>query len=355
MRKLLLIGFVATVVAIGSACNKEKVDTVVYSPVPLTVPVPAYVKTYVGELQSPAANPLTVDGVALGRKLFYEKMLSNTSTISCASCHKQESAFDDPFPFSKGTSGAIGNRNAMAVVNLAWNKRFFWDGRRNTLEGQAHDPVTNPIEMANTWPIVMLRLQFTRPYPDLFFKAFGTRTIDSTLVVRAIAQFERTLVSFDSRFDKYFYQGDSAALTVPEQRGLELFTGKAMCNNCHLMNTMFTDNMFRNNGLDINPADAGEMKFTGLATDKGKFKVPTLRNIAQTAPYMHDSRFATLEQVVDFYSSQVQQGSPNIDEHMPDFGTGLNLTSQERTDLVAFLKSLSDSSFLTNKAFSDPN
>lgn len=242
----------------------------------------------------------------------------------------------------------------MAIVNLGYDNRFFWDGRRNTLEGQAHDPVTNPIEMANTWPEVVTRLQNNVEYPKLFFKAFGTKTIDSNLVVKAIAQFERTLVSFNSRFDKYYYSGDSNALTQQEKNGLTLFTNKGMCNNCHLMNTLFTDHMFANNGLDENPADQGLMKFTGSQTDKGKFKVPTLRNIEHSAPYMHDSRFATLEEVVDFYSSNVKQNSPNLDVHMPAFGPGVNFTAQEKADLVAFLKALSDDEFLTNPKFSQP-
>lgn len=337
------------------ACKKEKTVTEVYNPTPASVEVPAYVKTYVGSMQHPADNPLTVEGIALGRKLFYEKMLSNDKSMNCASCHKQEHAFDDPRPFSQGTNGAFGNRNAMAIVNQGWDKHFFWDGRRGTLEGQAHDPVTNPIEMANNWPEVVKRLQSSSNYSDLFFKAFGTKTIDSNLVVKAIAQFERTLVSFNSKFDKYYYLGDSAIFNQQEKNGLNIFTGKGMCNNCHLMNTLLTNREIINNGLDVVPADAGLMKFTGNTADKGKFKVPTLRNIEVSAPYMHDSRFNTLEQVVQFYSSGVQQNSPNVDEHMVEFGSGLNLTTQEQTDLVAFLKTFTDQSFLADKRFSDPN
>lgn len=358
MKRLTVIVCIVTLIVAIHACRKEDpkpTDTIIYNPKSLTIQVPEYVKTYVGEMKHPSDNPLTVEGVALGRKLFYEKMLSDNMTISCGSCHKQENAFDDPRPFSEGTHGAFGDRNAMAIVNLGWNTGFFWDGRRTTMEEQAHDPVTNPIEMANTWVEVVKRLQNSTTYPDLFYKAFGTKTVDSNLVVKAIAQFERTLVSYNTRFDKYYYGSDSAALTVQEKNGLTIFTGKGFCNNCHLMNTQFTDNMFRNNGLDVNPVDAGRMKFTGQSVDRGKFKVPTLRNIAQSAPYMHDSRLKTLEEVVDFYSSKIQQSSPNIDEHMPDFGSGLNLTMQEKADLVAFLKTLSDQEFLTNPNFSDPN
>ena len=354
MKKLIMISCMTAGIAAMHACNKKK-DDVVYSPVTYTVAVPDFVKKYVGDLKHPTDNAATVDGVSLGRQLFYEKMLSNDNTMSCATCHKQENAFDDPRPFSQGTNGTFGGRNAMAIINLGWNTHFFWDGRRPDMEGQAHDPVSNPIEMASKWTDVVSKLQNSKKYPDLFYKAFGRSVIDSTLVVRAIAQFERTLVSYNSRFDKYYFKGDSSALNAQELRGLAIFTGKGMCNNCHLMNTQFTDNMLRNNGLDANPLDEGQMKFTGLVTDKGKFKVPTLRNIGVTAPYMHDSRFATLNDVVNFYSSGIKQSSPNIDEHMPDYGSGLNLTKEEKADLVAFLNSLTDTDFITNKAFSDPN
>ncbi len=353
MKKLKIIACLVSLIAAAHACKKKN-DGPVYNPTPIKVAVPAYITTYIGEMQHPADNPLTAEGVQLGRKLFYEKMLSNDNSMSCASCHKQAFGFDDPAPFSKGTNGLLGGRNAMAVINLGYNTRFFWDGRRSTLEGQAHDPVTNPIEMANKWPEVVKRLQNNSEYRLLFYKAFGATTVDSNLVVKAIAQFERTMISFNSRFDKYYYLGDSAALTAQEKNGQVIFGGIGRCNHCHLLNTMFTDNEFRNNGLDVNPADEGLMKFTGLATDRGKFKVPTLRNIAATAPYMHDSRFKTLEQVVNYYSSGVQQTSPNLDEHMTAFGPGLGLTTKEKADLVAFLRSLSDTTFLTNPAFSDP-
>ncbi len=357
MKKLTIIITIAAITTGIYACKKDPDTTPaaeVYNPTAMTVTVPAWVKTYVGEMKHPIDNPLTVEGVYLGRKLFYEKMLSNDMTMSCATCHKQENGFDDPRPFSQGTNGVFGDRNAMAIINLGWSTSFFWDGRRQTLEGQAHDPVTNPIEMANKWPDVVARLQNSKVYPDLFFKAFGTRTVDSNLVVKAIAQFERTLVSYNSKFDKYYYGNDTTVFTQQEKNGLAIFKGKGMCNNCHLMNTQLADEVYRNNGLDANPKDDGHMKFTGKAEDRAKFKVPTLRNIANTAPYMHDSRFTTLEAVVDFYSSKVQQSSPNIDEHMPDFGTGLNLSTQEKADLIAFLKTLTDNDFLTNPSFSEP-
>jgi cytochrome c peroxidase len=358
MKKAWILAGIAIAMVAIHACRKEDKKTTpedVYNPTAKTIAVPAYVVNYIGEMPHPSDNPLTEEGVALGRILFYDKKLSNDMTMACATCHKQENGFDDFRQFSEGTNGSFGDRNAMPIINLAWAKSFFWDGRRSTMETQAHDPVTNPIEMANNWPEVVRRLQVDGQYPSLFFKAFGTKMVDSNLVTKAIAQFERTMVSFNTRFDKYFYQNDTNALNASEKRGLTLFTGDALCNTCHMMNTLFTDHAFRNNGLDINPGDAGLMKFTGKGDDRGKFKVPGLRNIAQTAPFMHDGRFATLEDVVNYYSTGVKQSSPNLDEHMTPFGNGLNLTVQQKADLVAFLKSLSDQEFLTRQDLSNPN
>jgi len=302
----------------------------------------------------PMDNALTVEGIALGRRLFYEKALSDNYTQSCASCHKQENGFSDPLPFSVGTDGSVGTRSAMAIINLGWDQRLFWDGRRNSLELQAHDPVTNPIEMRNTWPVVVQRLQAHAEYPDLFRAAFGTSTIDSTLVTKAIAQFERTLVSFNSRYDRFHFLGDSSALSPAEMHGRDLFFRDAHCVDCHSAERM-SDGAMRNNGLDQTPTDLGLGGFTGQGAHNGRFKVTTLRNIAATAPYMHDSRFQTLEQVVDFYALNVQTNAVNLDAHMAPWVDGeIDLDAQERADLVAFLHALTDSTFLTNPAFGPP-
>ncbi len=340
------------------ACNKKeevpvKNETPVFNPTPHTISYPSWVKIYSGQMPEPADNATTVEGVSLGRKLFYDKKLSDDMSMSCASCHKIENAFSDPRAFSTGTNGAFGDRNAMAVINMGWSTKFFWDGRRPSLELQAHDPVTNAVEMRNTWPVVVSRLQADPVYPGLFFKAFGKTIIDSNMVTKAIAQFERTLVSFNSRFDKFYFEGDTSVLSDQEKRGKDLFFGKADCNHCH-SDAMLTDHAFRNNGLDATLTDIGLGKVTGQSTDNGKFKVPTLRNIALTFPYMHDSRFITLEQVVDFYDHQVKTGSPNLDVNMDQIKNGLNLTAQEKLDLVAFLKTFTDSSFITNAAFMQP-
>jgi len=350
MKKLVQL---VSIVLLVFACRKESPDPV-YDPQPADVHIPAHVVAAVGPMQPSPGNPMTKDGVILGRKLFYEKMLSNDGSMSCASCHRQQHAFDDPRPFSEGTDGSFGDRNSMAIVNLGWDFFYFWDGRRSSLEEQAHDPVTNPVEMANSWPVVVERLQQSMEYRELFLKAFGTRKVDSNLVVRAISQFERTLVSFNSRFDRFMYEKDSGALTVSEKNGLALYTGKARCAGCHQMNPLLTNRGIRNNGIEVTESDPGRMRVTGNIADKGRFKVPTLRNIEVTAPYMHDGRFATLEEVVSFYNKGIKGINPNPNGDAPGFGSRLELTPEEQSDLVAFLKSLTDHQFLTNPEYSEP-
>ena len=243
----------------------------------------------------------------------------------------------------------------MAIINLAWEQHFFWDGRRHSLEEQAHDPVVDPAEMRNTWPTVVQRLSSDQTYMDMFQRAFGTRMIDSTRVVNAIAQFERTLVSFGSAFDRFRYGGDTLAMTPAAQRGMRLFYRDAHCVDCHRDGT-FTDHGLRNNGLQMVAVDSGAFEVTGNPSDIGRFKVPTLRNIAHTGPYMHDGRFQTLEEVVAFYANDVQLDAPNLDQHMFPWVVGaVDLDAAEQTDLVEFLHALTDAEFLTEPAFSDPN
>jgi len=300
-------------------------------------------------------NPLTVEGAALGRMLFYEKALSDNYTLSCGSCHKQEEAFSDSRRFSIGTDGSIGRRQAMSIANMAFDLDFFWDGRANSLERQASLPVIDHAEMRNTWPAVVARLRSMPLYPPLFRKAFGSEAIDSIRVVQAIAQFERTLLSFNSRWDRYTYAGETDAMNEQELRGMDLFFRRAHCNDCHRA-PLFADHGMRNNGLDLVYADGGLGELTGNPSDHGKFKVPTLRNIALTAPYMHDGRFTALDEVVQFYADEVHTESPQIDNHMLPWLIGqVNLSAEDRADLVAFLEALTDNSFVTNPAFSDPH
>jgi cytochrome c peroxidase len=319
-------------------------------------------QTPVGFVQPtiPADNPMTVEGVALGRKLFYDPMLSKNDVQACADCHVQNVGFtDDGLQFSTGVDGFQGNRNAMAIINLAWGVNFFWDGRAIDLEHQIYGPVTNPLEMNISWPEVEQKLNGNATYKSLFKTAFNIDNIDSVHVSKAIAQFLRTLVSGNSKFDKFVRQ--EVSLTTSELNGLTIYnTERGDCFHCHpLTSGLATDNTFKNNALDDDASmtDMGRMNVTGLATDKGKFKVPTLRNIELTAPYMHDGRFATLDDVVDHYD---QGGVPSstVDPLMKhtsgSANPGLNLTAQDKIDLINFLHTLTDTDFINNPDFSHP-
>ncbi len=343
--------FITFIILFFFACQEEEPLTPVpHIPTPFALSLPSWAD----EMPIIADNPLTVEGIALGRRLFYEKKLSEDNTMACASCHVQANGFSDPKKFSVGIKGDIGTRQSMAIFNLAWNAPFFWDGRAASLELQAHDPVINPLELNTTWQTVVKKLQADAAYPELFRLAFGTSQIDSTLITKAIAQFERTIVSYDSKFDHFYFKGDSSVFNDAEKRGLKVFFGKGLCLHCHT-DANFSDNALRNNGLDIFPKDNGFGDISKNPDDNGKFKVTSLRNIEYTAPYMHDGRFRTLEQVVEHYDGGVAFGTPNLDFNMQEFVGGLGLTQQEKKDLVTFLKTLSDPNLLTNKNWSNPN
>lgn len=328
-----------------------------FKPTPYVLKIPAGFPTLV----IPANNPLTVEGVALGKKLFNDKMLSADNSISCASCHKQQFSFVDEAKFSTGVGGKTGVRNSMPLFNLGWAEmfnptahRFMWDGGNPDLENQVIAPIQNPVEMNQSLSVLEHKLKTHPEYPALFKKAFGTDSVTIKYVMFAIAQFERTLISGSSKYDKS-KQG-LASLTEQEQRGLSVFIReeKGGCFHCHGndRSPFFTNYRFHNNGLDSIPVDKGLGAITGIAEDNGKFKVPSLRNLAFTAPYMHDGRFNTLEEVVEFYNSGVKSG-PTTDQNLKDHVTrgGLNLTEQDKKDLVAFLNTLNDYEFLVDEKF----
>lgn len=326
------------------------------TPAPLVIP-PLFAQTLPPPL-IPANNPQTVEGIALGRKLFYDPILSGNGTQACASCHAPANAFVDTNRFSTGIDFLQGNRNAMPIFNVAWNftNQFFWDGRAIGVEGQAFGPVANPIEMHNTWVNAMASLQAHPTYPSLFLAAFGTSTIDSTLVTKAIAQFERTLISANSKFDRFLLGIEP--LTPQEATGFNLFMDQdgGDCFHCHgsAGNPLWTDNLFRNNGLDATFSDLGLGAITGNAADNGKFKTPSLRNLIYTAPYMHDGRFKTIDEVLEHYSTGVIETS-TIDPMMQfSFQGGVQLTPAEKAALKAFLLSLTDNDFVVNPAFQAP-
>ena len=293
----------------------------------------------------PANNPITIQGVQLGEKLFKDSILSANNTQACINCHRPAFAFSDPSQFSTGIDNIQGTRNASALINLGWNTSFNWDGSATSLESQAFEPVTNPIEMHNNWGNVEAELNAHEEYPTLFKKAFNINYIDSTHVVMAIAQFERTLISSNSKFDRYL--NNEEQLTPSELNGYAIFnTEKGDCFHCH-GTQLFMDNGFHNNGLDTEPfIDLGLANITGNGNDNGKFKTPTLRNVEFSAPYMHDGRFSTLEEVIEHYNSGGNYSS-TVDPLMKKIGVGLQLTNQEKDDLIAYLKTLSDDNFIS--------
>lgn len=297
----------------------------------------------------PPDNPLTVQGVALGEKLFFEKRLSYNNAQSCADCHKPAAAFSDPGePVSKGTLGLPGHRNTMPLFNLAWMTSMTWDGKRSRLRDQALAPIQDEREMHQSLPDTIAKLESTDLYPQLFAKAFGSAGITADRIGLALEQFLLTLISGDSTFDRAMRE--EMELAPEEKRGLDLFVlefdplrGRlgADCFHCH-GNELFTSNQFANNGLDSTFTDQGRSTVTNKPSDLGKFKVPSLRNVELTAPYMHDGRFATLEEVVDHYADGIHPSDsldPNISKH-PD--GGLALSCEDRKALVAFLKALTD-------------
>ena len=298
-------------------------------------------------------NRLTHEGVELGRKLFFDPLLSRKKNVSCASCHLQENGFSDPRTKSVGTNNEETGFHSMAIFNIAWMNEFFWDGRAKSREDQALQPVTNPLEMDMTWPEVEERLQNHPEYPDLFEAAFGSREIDSMDVVKAMVQFEMTLVSSNSKFDRWWR--NEYQLTPMESAGERIFnTEVGDCFHCH-GSILTTDNEFHNNGLDSDEAlRPGLFSTTNNLEDFGKFKTPTLRNLVFTEPYMHDGRFNTLREVIEFYSTGVHDNR-TVDVNMKKAGIGgVNLTDQQIDELIAFLLTMTDSSFITDKRFSDP-
>jgi cytochrome c peroxidase len=328
---------------------------------------------------TPATNPTTDAGATLGRVLFYDPLLSQNRTIACASCHAQDKGFGDPAAFSTGFAGGMTGRNAMPIIDARYyrNGRFFWDQRAATLEEQVLGPIQNTVEMGMTLPEVVSRVQAQPYYPALFERAFGDSQVSSDRIAKALAQFSRSIVSYRSRFDAGLAQaGDImpsfANFTPQENTGKALFLGRAGCAACHLDSgppqpgtrpnqAAFFIEIATNNGLDatVDVGDDGVGDVTGRAADKGRFKSPSLRNIAVTGPYMHDGRFATLTQVVEHYNSGVQ-AHPNLDGRLRVPGTAtvtprrLGLTADEVQSIVAFLGTLTDNALLTDAKFGDP-
>jgi cytochrome c peroxidase len=359
MNKILYAIFAVS--CLFAACDsKEPVETpATNDPTPYTLKI--------GDFPTPdlpGDNKLTVAGVQLGRMLFYEKMLSKDGSQACADCHKQEDAFSDIRRFSIGVEGLPGKRQAMPVMNLAWHQNgLFWDGRAPKVRDQALKPIQDPLEMNETLPNVVAKLSADKKYTDQFIRAFDDATVTPERIGLALEQFMLTMVSKDSKYDRYV-RGQTT-FTDAEKRGADLFFNEfdpfgsekgAECFHCHAGHN-FTNDEFMNNGLDtdVGMTDEGRQKVTNDADDHGRFKVPSLRNIALTPPYMHDGRFATLEEVIEHYDHGVQP-SATVDillQYNLQPG-GLKMTAQDKADLIAFLHTLTDETFLIDPAFQSP-
>ncbi|WP_445719623.1 cytochrome-c peroxidase [Flavobacterium sp.] len=313
--------------------------TPIYLDIPKNWPKPVY---------DFSKNPLTEEGFQLGRNLFYDPILSRDNTISCASCHLQQTGFTHvDHDLSHGIDGKIGTRNSLTLQNLAWNKTFMWDGGVNHLDVQYIHPITSEVEMDETMENVVKKLQEIPKYKELYKKAFGTDKVTGQLTLKALSQFVVMLTTSNSKYDKVVRKEEK--FTEMEQKGYNLF--KQNCASCH-KEPLFTNDSFENNGLAIDTTlnDLGRMRITQNQKDKQKFKVPTLRNIQFTFPYMHDGRFNTLNDVIKHYNSGIKH-SNTLSKQLQK---PMNLSDNERTELVAFLKTLSDKEFLYNPKYSYP-
>jgi cytochrome c peroxidase len=375
--KIKYLAFVGVLTLGWLACRDSAGDLtdIPYNPTPYTIPKPAHFPP----VPVPPDNPMTYEGVQLGRHLFYDPMLSGDGSMSCASCHLPQKSFTDGLAVSTGIDGIAGKRSAMSLLNIAYvdippaspgdTFRLFWDGRGRSLESQALLPVEDPIEMHHLWVNVIDDLRAHERYPEMFRKAFGIKKkedITKELAAKAIAQFERILISSgNSVFDRY-ENGETNLIEDETYDGLILYREggaantlglpDAECFHCHGSAGTLTGGKFFNNGLDPfeQIADAGLGNVTGNTNDRGKFRTPTLRNIALTAPYMHDGRFQTLEQVIDHYLFQAHP-SPGMDPNMGRLIADRPKFNQYHRDaLVKFLHTLTDTTFINNPDIQNP-
>jgi cytochrome c peroxidase len=330
--------------ALLASCGNNKVKESELPVRPVGHPVQLHLPLGLPPLPVPDDNPETVEAIALGRKLFYDSHLSSGNTMSCATCHNPGMGFSDPRPLSVGAAGKFGTRNAPSVLNSAYSPLQFWDGRAPTLEEQAGGPMANPIEMNQPHEVSVAKLNAIPAYRKEFEAAYGPGPVTIGKIKMALASFERTLLSGDSPFDRYQYGGDKTALSPSAIRGLAIFTDtkRGNCATCHTIGdkyALFTDGKFHNIGVAVddngNLKDLGRFEVTHVETDKGKFRTPTLRNIAKTAPYMHDGSEKTLRNVVDFYV-----GGGNSNQYLDPQIHSLQLSATDKADLLAFLQSL---------------
>jgi cytochrome c peroxidase len=329
MKKLLYLSFLLLL----SACNKDNEEVFALS-YPDYFPAPVY--TFEN-------NELTKEKFELGRKLFYDGILSSDNTVSCGNCHSQVHAFaDHNVTFSTGVNNGIGERNSPSITNMIWSPSFMWDGGVNHIEVFSLAPITNPVEMNETMANVIDKLNQSGFYKSAFKKAYGTDEITDQLLFRALTSYMAMVVSSNSRYD-LFRQG-KVIFTPQEVEGLQLFEQK--CASCHTA-PLFTNYSFQNNGLDSEFTDLGRGRITLEEADKGKFKVPSLRNIELTYPYMHDGRFWSLEQVLDHYDHGIKQSATLSNQ----LSSGIPMTTEEKQKIILFLKTLTDNKVISEFKF----
>jgi cytochrome c peroxidase len=351
LNRIIKLGSITGLAFLSFACND--LDDNYQEPLPLVL-VPGNFP----EFADSKTNPLTSDGVLLGKKLFFDKRLSGNNQVSCGTCHQQSLAFSDGFALTRqGISGNALERNSPALMNLAWaNNGLFWDGGSTNLESQAFAPLAHTDEMHQNLDELLEELNADADYPTMFQKAFG-KAINQADIVKAIAQFERTLISSNSKYDKYVRGESGGILDQEELAGLKL--AEQFCFSCHA-GPLMTDNLYHNNGIDNDFSDDSELmmrrgraRITGSSEDLGKFRTPTLRNTEKTGPYMHDGRFGTLEKVLEHYSKGVLS-SPTLDPLLRKNGDlGIPLSETEKKQLIAFLKTLTDYEYINDKRFSE--
>jgi len=341
-RKYWLIFFIIFVAGIA-ACHKNDTAPSISFQKPANFPEPVY---------RFANNTITLERFELGKKLFYDPLLSANNTISCGSCHIQTSAFTHHGHIvSHGIFDRRGTRNSPPIMNLAWSTSFMWDGGIADLDLQAIAPITNHVEMDETMENVLNKLRSSSQYPALFRKAYGTEEITTSNFLKSLSQFMLMCVSSNSRYDSITRGDAGKSFTAEEQEGYNIF--KQKCNSCHT-EPLFTNYSFHNNGLSISSVnDEGHYLITQNEADKYTFKVPSLRNLAYTAPFMHDGRLLTLDAVLNHYTDQVQQ-TPNLDPaFQQNAKPGLVLSADDKKKLITFLNTLNDKSFLLDKRFAE--
>lgn len=367
-------GWVFLLLVFGYACVHDPIGTdEILPPTAYIFPTPPGFP----QPNLPLDNPLTVEGIQLGRRLFYDPILSQDSSVACASCHLPQFSFADTARYSKGVGNKLGKRQSMPLFNLAWQTQYFWDGRATSLRNQIHFPIADPNEMNEHVSVAVAKLQNSQHYPKLFQKAFGSKQITDSLLFKAVEQFLLTIISADSKYDRWRNGLDT--LTSQEMYGLQVFEKElyntsitdprlipappatlvgADCFHCHgnRNNPLFSNNFgYQNNGLDANPLDSGRASISYNPNDYGKFKIPTLRNWAFTAPYMHDGRFKTIDEVLDHYEKP-NILSPNLDPGSIQKSAiyGLRLRVFERNALKAFLLTLNDSVYFKKSEYQNP-